>query len=105
MSEAARAKLEAAGDGDSYRLSGVLDFANVPELTQSLPAMFTNKRQITVDLSGVTRTNSAGMALLLEMQRLARDSECHLSLQHLPPSLRNIIRISELDSVLPVTDQ
>jgi len=98
-------KLETGGaDGDLCRLDGVLDFSSVPQLAGKLPALFQRRQPLTVDLSGVSRSDSAGMALLLEMQRLARESQCRLTLRHLPQSLRNIIRMSELDSVLPLSD-
>lgn len=98
-------KLETGGaDGDLCRLDGVLDFSSVPQLAMKLPDLFERRQPLTVDLSGVSRSDSAGMALLLEMQRLARASQCRLTLRRLPQSLRNIIRMSELDSVLPISD-
>ena len=90
--------------GRFCRLTGVLDFTTVPGLALQLPDLFSRGGRLQVDLSAVTRADSAGMALLLEMQRLAGEADCGLSLENVPASLVNIIRISELDPVLPLAD-
>lgn len=106
MSETAEAGLEVqAGEGgDVCRLTGVLDFTTVPGLIRELTGLFARPRELTVDLGGVTRADSAGLALLLEMQRLAGEGGCSLTLRHAPRSLRNLIHISELDPFLTVTE-
>jgi phospholipid transport system transporter-binding protein len=97
-------ELQAADGGEVCRLTGPLDFSTVPDLAREIPGLFARSRQLTVDLAGVTRVDSAAMALLLEMHRLAATTDSTLSLQHVPVALRNIIHISELDPILPAAD-
>ncbi|MEJ2761526.1 MAG: STAS domain-containing protein [Gammaproteobacteria bacterium] len=106
MGETAEAGLEMqpGEDGKVCRLTGVLDFSTVPALVREIPGLFARPRELTVDLGGVTRVDSAGLSLLLEMQRLAGEGGCSLTLKHAPKSLRNLIHISDLDPFLTVTD-
>lgn len=97
-------EMQSREDGGVCRLTGVLDFTTVPGLIRDIAGLFTRPRKLTVDLGGVTRVDSAGLALLLEMQRLAGEGGCSLTLQHAPKSLRNLIHISELDPILHVAD-
>lgn len=97
-------EMQAADGVEVCRLSGPLDFSTVPDLAREIPGLFARSRRLAVDLSGVTRVDSAAMALLLEMQRLAAAAGSTLSLQHVPAALRNIIHISELDPILPAAD-
>lgn len=87
-----------------FRISGVLDFDSVPVIFSESLACFGTSGDIVLDLSGVTRANSAGLALLLEWQRLARRGGRVFRLHNLPPSLRNIAAMSELQELLPAED-
>jgi len=90
-------ELIATGDGDGLlKIRGPLDFTSVPRIASDIPALIAGRKQLTLDLSGVTTANSAGLALLLELKRLERNGGCSLQFQHLPKALANIIRISEL---------
>ena len=102
--EQAKLDLQPVDDGQVCRLTGPLDFSTVPDLARELSGLFAQHRCLAVDLSGVTRVDSAAMALLLEMRRLAEDANSNLSLQHVPAALRNLIRICELDPILPAAD-
>jgi len=57
---------------------------------------------VVVDLSGVERANSAGLALLLEWLEVAHAGGLSLSYVHLPESLQRLAAVSNLDAVLPV---
>lgn len=92
----------AAGDPGRFRIEGELDFASVPALHQHATGLFEGCPKIDLDLSGVRRANSAGLALLIEWQGRARRAGLPFSLANLPPGLVNLARISELDQVLPL---
>ena len=74
------------------------------KLARKIAGLFAQPRRLAVDLAGVTRVDSAAMALLLEMHRLASAADSSLSLQHVPAALRNLIHICELDPILPAAD-
>ena len=88
---------------DRYRLCGELTLATVPALCrQPLVAEWARGSTVTVDLSGVTRSDSVGLALLIEWLRLARQREVTLQLAGLPEQMREIARISDLLPILPL---
>jgi len=95
--------LEAVAGGNGarqFRVNGVLDFDSVPGLYRESLARFADGGDIVLDLSGVTRANSAALALLIEWRRLARRPGRTITIRNAPASLRNLARVSELESVL-----
>ena len=56
--------------------------------------------RIVVDCGGVTRADSAGLAVLLEWLSWSRRKSRAVTLEKLPASLVAIARISELDGLL-----
>jgi phospholipid transport system transporter-binding protein len=55
---------------------------------------------IVIDCQGVTRADSAGLAVLLDWLAWGRRKSRTISLEHLPDSLVAIARISEVDGLL-----
>ncbi|RKZ36358.1 MAG: sulfate transporter [Gammaproteobacteria bacterium] len=55
----------------------------------------------TVDLSAVTRADSAGLALLLGWMRQNRRRQAGIRFRGMPPQMDAIAGISALDRVLP----
>jgi len=93
------AMLKPAGPGD-YQLSGCLDFASVPGLLRQGNDWLGDGIRVQLDLSGVTHCNSAALGLLLEWRRQAAARKTSLHLRNIPPSLLEIARVSELESLL-----
>ena len=56
---------------------------------------------IEIDLAGVTRCDSAAVALLLEWVRVAERRGARLAFRNLPASLAAIASISDVDQLLP----
>ncbi len=97
-----RVAIEAAGEG-TYRIVGEMTLATVPELCRRTPvADWPEGGAVTVDLAGVTRSDSAGLALLIEWLRLARRRGVTLRFAGLPGQMREIARISDLLPLLPL---
>ncbi|HEX5056075.1 MAG TPA: STAS domain-containing protein [Gammaproteobacteria bacterium] len=93
------ATLKPTGAGD-YQLSGCLDFISVPRLLRQGHDWLGNGSRVQLDLSGVTRCNSAALGLLLEWRRQAAARKTGLLLRNIPPPLLEIARVSELESFL-----
>ena len=87
------------GEG-RFELNGVLDFATVGALLPRGLEVFSNRHEVVLDLSGVTRANSAGLALLLEWLDHGRKRGFELRVVNLPDSLRAIARMSNVDTLL-----
>ena len=75
-------------------IQGELTFASVPALLDRAPSLIADGR---LDLSGVTRTDSAGLALLLELTRRAKGKIAFIAP---PPQVRDLIRFFDLESAL-----
>lgn len=97
---AARLDPDATG---RFRLSGELGFHTVPELWQQTRTLFHDCRSLTIDLSGVERSDSAGLALLVEWMREAARCGAELHFVNMPPQMLAIARVSSLDRILPLT--
>ncbi len=83
-----------------YRLLGDVTFATVPQLYEQAQLDFGGGSSLEVDLAGVRRSDSAGLALLLEWARLGRRQGCDIVFKHVPEQLNSLIAVSGLESVL-----
>lgn len=100
-----KAAFEAASDGH-YRVSGVLDAATAPELLRESEARIASATgpDIHIDLSGVTESDSSGLALLLEWLRIGRRRNQSVRFANVPEQIAALARISEVEAlILPNT--
>lgn len=90
------------GEGN-LAVSGVLTFNTVPDvLTQSAPWIDKAGGPITMDLKEVRRADSAGLALLVEWLRRAKDKGRQLRFVNVPDQVRSLIRVNGLSEALGV---
>ncbi len=61
-------------------------------------------KNIRIDLQGVTRTDSAGLALLLEWMTIAHEKDLQIHFHNLPVQLSRIAEVSDLEDILPLAD-
>lgn len=97
MAEAGR--LAAAGPG-KFALSGEVGFADVARLLAEGDRAFASLQSVEVDLGGVTRADSAGLALLIEWSLSARAAGRRLRYGNLPSSIVSLAGISEVTELL-----
>jgi phospholipid transport system transporter-binding protein len=93
--------IQARGAGE-IEVSGVLGFASVTALLPPLEALLPEGGALRVDLGGVRHADSAGLALLVHWQRLARRRGVTLEFHNAPDQLMDMARLSRLDSILPL---
>jgi phospholipid transport system transporter-binding protein len=92
------ARLTQAGRG-RWRLDGDLTLAAVAALAaQTITADAAG--QATLDLGGVGRASSAGVALLLEWKAALRSADAELVLQNAPAALRRLAELAHVDELL-----
>lgn len=86
-------------------VSGELTFATAREARQVGTLVLEGSRapDLVVDCAGVTRSDSAGLAVLLDWLAWARRRSKTLRLENLPASLVAIAKISEVDGLLAAT--
>jgi len=83
-------------DAQTWSLSGELGFATVTALL----AEFENSQNLpqVIDLKEVSRTDSAGLALLIEFLKQSQKSS--LSFQNIPEQLLNLAAVSGVQEML-----
>src|SRR5689334_10294119 len=86
-------------------VTGELTFASAREARQLGILVLEGSRadRIVIDCAGVTRADSAGLAVLLDWLAWGRRKTRAVSLENLPESLIAIARISEVDEILTAT--
>lgn len=85
-----------------FSLAGELSFATVPQLVEAGESLFEGVDQVSVDLTNVGRSDSAGLALLVSWIRLARQQGKQLSFHQIPEQLLGLARVSGVDHILPL---
>lgn len=86
-----------------FRVEGRLSFDTVVEALAASQRLFSESDTVQLDLSGVTATDSAGLALLIEWVRRAQHGKCQLSFSHVPEQILAIAKISDVDKLLPIS--
>ncbi|MBT8078416.1 MAG: STAS domain-containing protein [Gammaproteobacteria bacterium] len=87
------------GDG-KFALSGNMTFHTAGEILRVSEAMFEEHTRIEVDLGGVERTDSAGLALLLEWITWANHTVREIQFTNTPAKIDAIAKTTEVDSLL-----
>lgn len=99
--------LALAGNG-VLAVSGALDFATVAAIQQAARDYFrdTVAAPEAVDLAMVTSADSAGLSLLIEWVRMAREQHRSLKFLNLPPQLLPLAGLFGVEHLLqPAGDQ
>ena len=89
-------------DNGHYLLLGELSFNTVPAIAANFAKMVNNADNVVLDLQGVTRTDSAGLALLIDWMRLAHLKDKHIVFKNMPEQMLAVAKVSELDHILPL---
>ena len=93
------AEFELTAD-NRLQVSGELSFKNVPELVLMSQKYFENSDGLDVDLADVNRADSAGVALLIEWQRLAQKQKKSINFFNIPSQMMAIARLCGVDELL-----
>jgi phospholipid transport system transporter-binding protein len=81
-------------------VTGALTFDTVPDLYQSSSGWFEGEGDLILDLAQVERTDSAGLALLIEWLRHAQAAKRKLRFANIPAQVQTLIRINGLEDAL-----
>lgn len=98
----ATAILKRREDG-CFVLSGHINFQTVPMIWRQGMKMFKDAPSLVLDLQGIERSDSAGLALLVEWMRFARNRNRPISFMNMPSQMLAIARASSLDNILPLS--
>ena len=95
------AHLEERGK-DTIAVQGELNPASVAALWEDTQRRFRTRLPKYIDLAGVNRSDSAGVALLVEWLRQAKARRQELQFINIPSQMLTIIRVTDLDDLLPL---
>ena len=86
------------------QINGELTFNSTPDLYRELESRFKSTGQIIdIDLQKVDRTDSSGLALLLEWQAMANLNNRKLRISNSPSNLLMLAKLCEADMLLDIS--
>lgn len=85
-----------------FHVAGELTFATVNALLEQAPDLFESHDKLNIDLTNVTRSDSAGLALLIDWVRLAKNTNKEIMFYNIPAQMLAISNASGVDELLPV---
>ena len=92
-------ELNELGDG-RFTLSGRMSFDTAGDILRESEALFEHHTLLTVYLSGVAHTDSAGLALLLDWITWANHTVREIRFEGMPEKIDAIAKTTEVDSLL-----
>lgn len=99
-------KRQAGSDRYVIDMSGSVDFNSVPELRKKLirAVKKSGRRPLELNFAKVAKTDTSGVAMLVELSGLAASKGGRLSLRGLNDQARRMIRLARLDQVFVIAD-
>ena len=86
----------AQGDGH-FMINGDLTFATIDQQAIKSVAFLTTAKHVTIDLSRVVSTDSAGLALMIEWIKYTRQHRTQIIFKNIPDQLLNLAKLSGFD--------
>ena len=80
-----------------YSVDGDLTFASIDQHTVKSLAFLKSSKEVSIDLSKVGSTDSAGLALMIEWIKYCRHNRIHLSFKNIPEQLLTLAKLSGFD--------
>ena len=87
---------------DTLALSGALTFATAQRVLAEARSAMSRQRPATLDLAGVDRADSAGLACVLTILADASQDGAPLRVAHVPAGMRALARVSDVEVMLGV---
>jgi phospholipid transport system transporter-binding protein len=88
-----------------FIIDGDLTFSTIDKRTVKSFTFLKTAKHISIDLSRVSSTDSAGLALMIEWIKYARDHKIQLRFENIPEQLLNLARLSGFDKTSHFTSQ
>jgi len=100
MSQPSEFKLDA--ETGYINVCGNLTFATVNDLLVSARKVFAPIEVLEIDLTDVSCSDSAGLALLIDWMRSAKQKNKHIVFHNIPAQMLAMAHASGLDELLPL---
>lgn len=80
-----------------FVIDGDLTFATIDKQTLKSFSFLKAAKEITIDLSRVSSTDSAGLALMIEWIKYSRQNRTQIAFKNIPEQLLNLAKLSGFD--------
>ena len=87
-------------DGGVCSLAGVLDFTTANGALESVQELIESNPKLEINLAGVTQSNSAGLALMIEWLAVARRENHIVTFSDIPVALQQLADVCQVDSLI-----
>ena len=87
------------GEG-RFTLNGAMSFATANDILRKSETLFGRHSSLKIDLAGVGKADSAGLALIIEWKSQAANRAADIRFSNVPDSLMAIARTSELQDLI-----
>lgn len=89
-----------------YAIEGELNMQTVPEVSKQMAVLIgdlaSDSESVTIDLASISRSDSAGVAFMVDAMQLAEAAKLTLLFTNLPQQMKDIAGISGLLDILPI---
>jgi len=83
-------------------VKGELSFGTVTSILEQGNDLLAEASEITIDLQGVTHSDSSGLALLLEWIGVAKQNQQSIHIINVPAQMIAIAKATGIDKILPI---
>ncbi|MGR9013393.1 MAG: STAS domain-containing protein [Gammaproteobacteria bacterium] len=80
-----------------FVIDGDLTFATIDKQTLKSFSFLKTAKEVTIDLSRVASTDSAGLALMIEWIKYSQHNRTHIAFKNIPEQLLNLAKLSGFD--------
>lgn len=87
-------------ENNRLTVSGTLNFETVMALWKQSLLLLVKYPRVNIDLSKVTASNSAGLALLVEWLKYGKQENKTITFSGMPPQLQSIARVAGINFIL-----
>lgn len=95
---------ETAGDVITAHLSGDLNIKTSPYLEEELTKSISGMKKLILDFSEVEYISSAGLRVLLAMEKTMRSQQGSMTLRNVNPAVKEIIRLAGFLQVMHIEE-
>ncbi len=95
---------EKNGDELTVHLVGDLNIKNSPQLEEELTNSIDGVKKLVLDFTGVDYISSAGLRVLLAMEKTIRRQSGQMILRQVNPAVKEIIRLAGFLQVMHIED-
>lgn len=87
---------------NNYSISGPLMIENVPGAWTDMLHIFSENQSAILDMSRVTRMDSAGLAMLVRLISEAHQRSLNIYFKNIPEQMQAVVKLNHLCSNLPL---